>query len=177
MKLWIVTLATLLAVPAALAQSPHSAHTLKLDDGAKRPGANLADVAWITGHWRGEALGGVVEEVWSPPLGGSMMGMYRLVKDDAVSFYEILTIVEEEGSLVLRLKHFHADLKGWEEKDQTVDFPLVKVGPGKAFFSGMSFLRRGEGELAVYVATRRNDGSVGELEFLYRRFDSGAGGS
>lgn len=171
MKLRIVILAATLAVPAAFAQSPQTAHTLQLDEGAKPPAAALADVAWIAGHWRGGVGSVVFEEVWSPPFGGSMMGMCRIVKGGAVSMYEILTIVEEEGSLVLRMKHFNADLKGWEEKDVTVDFPLVKAEPGKAYFAGMTFLRRGPDEIAVYVADHQNDGSVAELEFVYRRFD------
>ena len=45
-----------------------------------------------------------------------MMGSYRLVKDDKVIFYELQTIVEQGSSLVFRLKHFNADLSGWEEK-------------------------------------------------------------
>jgi hypothetical protein len=167
----LAVLIALLAVPAALAQSPHTEHTLKYDDGSQRPAATLADVAWLAGHWRGEGLGGLVDEVWTPPFGGSMTGLFKLVKDGAPDFYEILTIVEEEGTLLLRLKHFHADLKGWEEKDDTVDFRLVKIEPGKAWFGGLTFLRQGEDGLSIYVGIRRKDGTMGELEFVYRRFD------
>ncbi len=166
--LTLLILATLLA-PAALAQSQHSTHTLELDEGAT-PKGTLADVAWIAGHWRGEALGGTAEEIWSPPLGNSMMGVYRLVKDGQVSFYEILTIAAESETLILRLKHFHPDLAGWEERGESVDFPLVRAEPGKAYFSGMTFLLKDEDTLEVYVANRQKDGTVGELAFLYRRF-------
>jgi hypothetical protein len=38
-----------------------------------------------------------------------MMGMFRLVKDGKVVFYEFLTLVEHEGSLLLKLKHDRAD--------------------------------------------------------------------
>ncbi|WP_254700801.1 DUF6265 family protein [Paraglaciecola mesophila] len=40
-----------------------------LDDKQQSPRANLTAVNWLTGHWRGEAFGGLVEEVWSPPYG------------------------------------------------------------------------------------------------------------
>ena len=72
------------------------------------------------------------------------MCAFKLVKDNKVQFYEICTISEENGSLMLRIKHFNPDLKGWEEKDETVDFPLVKVDGQIAYFSGMTFQRKSE---------------------------------
>ena len=72
-----------------------------------------------------------------------MMGMYRLVRDGKPVFYELLTLVEENGTLMLRLKHFHPDLKGWEEKGHTVEFPLVALADGAVHFEGMSFHPRG----------------------------------
>lgn len=59
-------------------------NTMTLDTLAGSPDASLADVAWLQGHWRGEVMGGITEEVWSPPLGGSMMCAFRLVVDDEV---------------------------------------------------------------------------------------------
>ena len=54
-----------------------------------------------------------------------MMGSFRMIENDTVNFYELMTITEQDESLILKLKHFSSDLKGWEEKDTTVDFPLV----------------------------------------------------
>mgnify|MGYP003712231237 FL=1 len=62
--------------------------TLQLSEGESSPKANLEDVSWIEGHWTGEAFGGIAEEIWSAPLGNSMMFVFRLVNDDKVSFYE-----------------------------------------------------------------------------------------
>ena len=42
----------------------------------EKPKATLADMSWLTGHWTGTALGGFVEEIWSEPRGGAMMGMF-----------------------------------------------------------------------------------------------------
>lgn len=97
------------------------------------------------------------------------MGMYRLVKAGKPVFYELLTLVEEKGSLVLRLKHFNADLTGWEEKDKTIDFPLVSTGDGAMHFEGMSFHPRGKDNLTVFLAIHGKDGSVREETFSYRR--------
>jgi len=145
-----------------------SQHTLSLQDGASSPKATIEDVAWIAGHWRGEAFGGITEEIWSPPIGNAMVASFRLVVDDKVSFYEIETITEENGSLILRLKHFHGNLVGWEEKDETVDFPLVKVERNKAYFDGMTFEKVSDTELNVYVVIEDQDGNKQEMKFPYK---------
>lgn len=165
-----LTLALLLALCAASthAQERLTEHTLKLALGAKSPEATLADISWLAGHWAAPALGGEAEEIWSPPKAGSMMGMYRLVRDGRPVLYELLTLVEEGGSLILRLKHFGPDLTGWEEKEKTVDFRLVSVGEGSVHFEGMSFHREGDGKLNVYLAVERQ-GALTELAFPYAR--------
>ena len=164
-------LPVLLAATSAAAQERNTERTYKLAAGAPSPPATIADMAFLAGHWTGPALGGTSEEIWSPPAHGTMMGMYRLLRDGKPVFYELLTLVEEGGSLTLRLKHFHPNLVGWEEKDESVSFPLVKKEPGAVHFDGMSFHPRGD-ELVVYLAIRQKDGSVREETFKYRRASS-----
>lgn len=135
------------------------------------PNATLEDVAWIAGHWRGEALGGIADEVWTPPLGPSMMASFKVVVGDEVRFYELCTLTEENGSLMLRLKHFHSDLKGWEEKDETVDFPLLEIAPGRAVFDGLRFERVSDDEMNVVVVTEDREGRRDELRFNYHRVE------
>lgn len=135
---------------------------------AASPPATLADAAWLEGTWQGEGLGGWVEDVWGAPRAGAMPGMFRLVKDGGVVFYEILTIVEKEGSLELRLRHFNADLTGWEEKDKVLSFPLTEKSEGKLRFSGISYERTDTGILCV-VALRGKDGVVREEPFRFVR--------
>jgi hypothetical protein len=98
-----------------------------------------------------------------------MIGMYRLVRDGKPVFYELLTLVEEGGSLTLRLKHFNPDLTGWEEKQKTVDFPLVALGKGIVQFEGMSLLPDGDSGMTVYLAIQGKDGAVREETFSYAR--------
>ena len=52
--------------------------------------------------------------------------MYRMIKDGKPIFYELLTLSEIDGTLLIRLKHFHANFVGWEDKDKTVDFRFIK---------------------------------------------------
>lgn len=164
-----VVLGSLLAAHFVEAQEKLTEHTYKRSPGTSSPPATIGAMAWLAGHWQGEALGGLSEEIWSPARAGSMMGMYRLLKDGKPAFYELLTIVEEQGSLVLRLKHFNPDLTGWEEKQKTVDFPLVAVGEGAVHFEGMSFHMRGSSGVTIYLAMHGKDGSVHEGVFEYSR--------
>lgn len=167
-KLFCPLLLCLLSLSAA-AQTRPTPNTLGFEPGQPRPRAVLADVAWLAGHWQGPALGGFSEEVWTAPMGGSMMGSYKLVRDGAVVFYEILAIVEEDSSLVIRLKHFNADLTGWEEKSEVRSFPLVRITATEAFFDGMTIRRLGENDLQVQLAINMADGSIREEEFRYTR--------
>jgi hypothetical protein len=158
-----------LALGEASAQSRLSEHTLTLDPGTESPPADLGAIDWLAGRWTGEALGGYSEETWNPAIGGAMVGTYRLVKEDKVALYELMTIVEESGTLVYRLKHFNADMTGWEEKDQSQVSPLVKVTPDRVHFDGTTFEKRGADTVAIYVVLRHPDGATEEAEIVLHR--------
>ena len=70
---------------------------------------------------------------------------------------------------MLRLKHFNNDLKGWETKDETVDFPLIKITPNKAIFEGMIFESVDEKNMIVYVTIGQKDGSNAIVPFYYTK--------
>jgi len=138
-------------------------------DPNKKLEPKLENIAWIAGTWRGEAFGGIVEEIWSEPSGGSMMASFKLINDGKVSFYEIEIIREVENSLILQLKHFNNDLKGWETKDETVDFPLIEITANKVTFEGMIFEKVNHKEMNVYVDIHNKDGSVEKIKFNYKK--------
>lgn len=149
--------------------STYSQNTIQLREGEKSPKATLSDVSWISGHWKGEAFGGTTEEIWSPPMGDSMMFVFKLVVEDKVQFYEIGHIQEKGETLLLQLKHFGNDLKGWETKEKTVDFKLVKMEKNKAFFEGFTLEQIDENEINLYVLISHKDGSKKEEKFNYKR--------
>ena len=128
----------------------------------------LENISWIAGNWTGKAFGGTVEENWSEPAGGSMMASFKLIKDDQTVFYEIEIIREVDDTLILQLKHFNNDLKGWETKDETIDFPLMAVYKDKVEFEGMSFIRIDENRMDVLVDFE-NDGELSTLKIEYSK--------
>jgi hypothetical protein len=167
-RLMILTLAVAFVAPHAHGQTPGSTpNTLRLADGAPRPPARVADLTWLTGRWIGEGLGGQAEETWSEPAGNAMVGYFRLVRDGKPVFYELMTLLEAEGSVELRLKHVNPDMTGWEEKNDYVTFELVKRDGTTAHFSGLTFRREGDA-LEIFLALRSGD-QVREEKFTLRR--------
>ena len=176
---------TVLWFPSASAQAQSAAdtsveapspNTIRLKADAPRPHATLDAVAWLAGGtWRGNGLGGETEEAWSTPSAGAMMGMFRLIKPGAdgrkaVAFYEFLTFVEQQGSLVLKLKHFNGDLTGWEEKDGFVTFRLARVTPDTVYFDGLTFRKEARDRMTIFLALRdRATDTVSEATFQYTR--------
>ena len=142
--------------------------TLKLEDGATSPAATLDQVSWIQGHYTGEAFGGITEEIWSPPFGDSMMFVFKLTADNKTVFYEVGGIRQVGKTLLMQLKHFGNDFKGWEEKDDTVDFKLVKIEKDIVYFDGMTFEKVSDTEINVYVVLSEN-GKDEEVKFNYKR--------
>ena len=129
----------------------------------------LENISWISGNWKGEAFGGITEENWSEPTGGSMMASFKLIVDGKVIFYEIEIIREVENTLILQLKHFNNDLKGWETKDKTIDFPLIKITKNKVVFEGMTFEKISDTEMNIYVDIHNDNGTVENVKFNYKK--------
>ena len=159
----------MLALLLALTLVPVTEHTVKLGEGTNPPAATADELSWLTGRWTGDGLGGTTEESWSAPAGGTMIGTFRLVKDGKPVFYELLTITQAERGLVMRLKHFHPDLTGWEEKDKFVDFLYVGSEGSRFRFEGLTFERNGDDAMTIYLALRQKSGEVREMKFSMKR--------
>jgi len=129
----------------------------------------IENCAWIAGNWKGEAFGGLTEENWSEPSAGSMMATFKLINDENVSFYEIEIIREVENTLILQLKHFDNDLKGWETKNETVDFPLKEITENRVVFEGMIFEKVSDTEMNVHVDLEDEEGEVQIVTFNYKK--------
>lgn len=113
---------------------------------------------WMAGHWVGEAFGGVCEEIWSPESGGTMLGMFKVVAQGEVRFTELMSIVPGSDGPRLLVKHFNADMTGWEEKDKVIEFPFVSMGEQRVAFDGITYERTGENSLQISVTLSHGEG-------------------
>jgi hypothetical protein len=166
MRIFIALLA-LAMMPAHLAAQ----NVRSLGDGESPP-ATIDQIAWLAGSWAGTGFGGESHESWLPPVNGQMAGVFHQSRDGEIQFYELLQFVERDGSLVLRLKHFNADLSGWEDNSagSSVEFPLVAIEGDTAYFSGLTYQRVGEDGLHIYLRIR-SDGETRTVSFELTRID------
>ena len=164
----IVIVSVLLAFDHAAAQSKRTEHTYQLDDPDSRPPATLEDAAFLVNNWAGEAFGGTFEAHWNPPSLGSMAGFFKFMGDEQVAFYEMLLLVEEQGSLSLKVKHFNPDFTAWETKEDYVRFRYIMSDENAIHFSGLSFYRIDDDTLHGYIVFRNGD-EIREEKLVYRR--------
>ncbi len=163
MPFLVATLTTL-----TWAAEPRTEHTYQLAPDEPRPEATLDDVRWLAGSWTGTAFGQIFEEVWNPPSAGSMIGLFKLFGDDGVAFYEILLLSVEDGTLSLKVKHFNPDFTAWEDKEDYVNFRLVKKEEDALHFGGISFYRRDDDSIDGYIVMRSGE-DTREHHLQYQR--------
>lgn len=164
LKMKYFTIFFLSAVATLAAQN-----TLTLEEGDTSPAASISQIEWMTGHWKGEAFGGITEEIWSPSAAGAMMFVFRLIIDNEINFYEIGHVREIDDSLIFELKHFGPELKGWEEKEEVQRFKLIKATENRIYFEGFTFERINDQEINIYGLIGNEDGSAEEVTFNYKR--------
>ena len=164
MRVWPIVSAVVLSASPALAQETRVA-----PEGHTPPPTSLEQMDWLIGQWVGTGIDGApAMESWLPPSGDTMVGTFvQETGEGGIRFSEILYLMEEEGTLVLRLKHFNADLTGWEEKDGMLTFRLIAVEECAAYFNALTLRcadpdKPGEGLVA---AVRMREGN--ELLFKF----------
>jgi hypothetical protein len=157
------------------------AAAIAADDVSLPPAAKptLSDLAWFSGSWYGQGLGGDIEEHWTSARGGTMVGSFRLIAGGATKVVEYLMITEDSGRVVYRFKHFRKDFSTLE-KDRPLEFTLMSVSEDACVFHSevpdqhsprrLTYRRIGSDTLAVLVEGSDQDGILNEgFEVRYGR--------
>ena len=96
------------------------------DEADSDPGtSSVAALAWMEGHWTGEAEGVEMEELWLAPKGGLMVGVHRDLPPSGRPFFEFLLLLETPEGVVYR-----ASPAG----RPATDFRLTRVEAARAGF-------------------------------------------
>jgi hypothetical protein len=140
--------------------------------------ATVDQLAWVAGAWTGTLGDRTIEQHWSAPLAGSIIAMYRSIRNGRPTLYELLAIEQEGDGVVLRIKHFApgAGLVGQEAKDESMNHALVHLESRKAVFEGgtagspvrVTFTSPDPAALTI-VVERQRDGKPIATEFKYSR--------
>lgn len=130
------------------------------------PGATgIAALAWMAGDWQTASGPRQVDEHWTAPSGGSMLGMSRTVANGATKEFEYLRIVERADG-VFYVAHPGARSPGTEFKlTRSSDGEAVFENPRHDFPKRIAYRRGADGGLTAIV-----DGGEGTkgITFEYR---------
>lgn len=94
----------------------------------------VGDLAWMSGSWAGDHKGGLMEEAYSTPAGGTILGTSRIVAGGKTVHREFVLIADGYGGVImevtLRTKTGRFTLTKLEGQcavfeDPTNDFPSV----------------------------------------------------
>jgi len=104
-------------------------------DCQQQRGIALKSLSFLSGRWVSDSHGEVQEELWTPVTGDSITGSFRILKQGSPVFYEFWAVEVNDNQPVLKLKHFNADLVGWEDKASSTNMPLMTVEENDAVFA------------------------------------------
>lgn len=100
------------------------------------PPATIADLSWMTGNWAGQLGPNQLEENWIGGEGGSIAAMVRMTGNDATSMFEMITIEEVDGSLVLHIQQWNPGMESRTEGPQEME--LVEISENSVKFKAVS---------------------------------------
>jgi hypothetical protein len=135
---------------------------------------SIDNLGWISGTWTGQLGNARIEEIWSHPEGGSMIGMFRLTKHREPGFYEFMSVELVDGRIALKLRHFDPGLVAWEDKDHPLTLFLEEIGDRKAVFRQSDSETRlryhsPDEQSLVIILEERNDSGPSHTEFRFTR--------
>ena len=134
--------------------------------------ARIDRVAWMAGCWRLTTEGRTVDEQWTSPGGGAMLGISRTVKGDRLLEYEFVVLREQGDGLVYVAQP--SGQPGGEFPSKSVDGEsVVFENPQHDFPQRIGYRRRGE-RLEAWIEGVRG-GATRRIEFPYTRVSCPAG--
>src|SRR6476469_7273827 len=128
---------------------------------------SISELSWMGGDWQTPAGGRVqIEEHWTQPAGGSMMGMSRTVGGDKTIEFEYLRI-EQRDDGIYYVAHPKARCPG-------TDFKLTRVSSSEAVFENPQhdfpkrIIYRKTADDALTASIDAGEGTKA-MSFAYRR--------
>jgi hypothetical protein len=119
---------------------------------AAGPPAKITDLAWMTGTWSAPVGPNTLEENWTAASNGSIASMVRMSGPGGVSMWEVITIEEKDGSLMMSIQQWNAGFEPRSPAAQKME--LVEIGDKRVKFKAVT-----EGAMTTLAYSRGADGS------------------
>src|SRR5687768_5588828 len=120
---------------------------------ATSPGSKLEQLGFLAGSWEWQVGNTTMEEHWTHPAGGCMMGLMRQVTDGKPGIREFLLLEETDAGMVMTVKHVgpkFEDIPG-----RTFQLKLGKFDGKEA-----NFENQGDGSLKSVTYRKQDDGGL-----------------
>jgi hypothetical protein len=116
---------------------------------------SLSDVQWMAGTWQSKDAKTIVEERWTAMPSGQLMGSAWSAHPGAAGgSAEAETILDDGGTITLRLRHFDPTLaRAREDKDAPMVFVASFCEPKHVVFDGQG------DKIGEHIAYRRSGDS------------------
>ncbi len=98
---------------------------------AAGPAATIDQLDWMTGNWAGQLGPNQLEENWIATEGGSIAAMVRMTGEGATSMFEMITIEEVDGSLVLHIQQWDPGFQPRTENPQKMELEEITANSVK----------------------------------------------
>jgi hypothetical protein len=89
----------------------------------------------MTGTWSAPVGPNSLEENWVKPNNGSMAALVRMTGAGGVSMWELITIEEKDGTLMMNVQQWN---KGFEPRAAAQTLELVEIGAQRVNFNAVS---------------------------------------
>jgi hypothetical protein len=97
-------------------------------------------LAWISGCWEGDGLGGQITECWVPSGKNRFTGVFQLMKDGEQQFSEIFILDVSGEDSGLRVKHFDSSFEQWKSDNISGHtFPFTSAGENHIQLEGLRY--------------------------------------
>lgn len=98
-----------------------------------------------------------------------MTGLFRLLHGDRLVLTEHMAIDTLDGRPTMRVRHFSPDFVAWEEKSESVAFPLIRAEQGAIYLDGLTIRASGPDGLVFHLLMTDGEGVSREEIIRYRR--------
>jgi len=103
---------------------------------AAGPAATIAELDWMTGNYAADLGGTQLEENWIKAEGGSIAAMVRMTGNGTTGMFEMITIEEVDGSLVLHIQQWDPGFQPRTDEPQRME--LSEIGDNRVQFVATS---------------------------------------
>jgi uncharacterized protein DUF6265 len=129
--------------------------------------SSIDAVSWMQGCWESSSPQRIVEEQWTAPRAGSMLGVGRTSRGERLVEYEFVLLQEREGRLAYEA-HPSGQRSAVFTSTTISDTTAVFENPEHDFPQRVGYRKEGAHAMVAWVEGTEN-GKQRRVEFSYRR--------